>query len=331
MKKLYNKALMYQYFYIGKWILLIGSGILALSAYYFTNSNISLIRQQIAQFQDSISEVDFQSLVLLISILFVANIAKTGFNKRSVQAFILSGPYSKEEIKINEILYLIIMLFTLTGVYIYINLCIIYREQEIIKLSSLYMIAFVYNIVRMLLVGMAFIVYITVIDMLFSSSIVTVAIAVSFPVTTIAVAGTIFNYLNINATNYMLNRIYRYLMYIFNFVVENQIFYERVIFSKSAIITFLIFILVGIICIWLLNKKITYNLTNRVFAFKAVEKATLLIYSISFSIIIVLNYMNVRFYRKAISDSIVIAIVATIIVSIVIYKLFKRMLQKIIV
>lgn len=331
MKKLYNKALMYQYFYIGKWILLIGSGILALSAYYFANSNISLFRGRIAQFQDNESLVDFMSLALLIAILFVANIAKTGFNKRSVQAFILSGPYSKEEIKINEIIYLIIMLFTLTGVYIYINLCITYREQELIKLSSLYMIAFTYNIVRMLLVGMAFIVYITIIDMLFSSSIVTVAIAVSLPVTVLAVAGTIFSYLNIDGTNYMLNRIYRYLISIFNFLVANEIFYERGIFNKRVIITILIFILVGAICIWLLNKKITYNLTNRVFAFKAVEKATLLIYSISFGIIIVLNYMNVRFYRKVISDNFIMAIVATIIVSIVIYKLCKKVLQKLIV
>lgn len=111
MKKYYNKALFYQSFYNVKWGILGGVILFFLLVYYNTSISLGNVKYSISNLESNYiylnTEVFVLSLFLLILLVYVMI---TGFNKRNNITFITGGPYTKEEVKKNEFLFLFLTL-----------------------------------------------------------------------------------------------------------------------------------------------------------------------------------------------------------------------------
>ena len=143
MKKLYNKALMYQFFYLGKWALLVSVILYGIFTYSLVNNNLVYLRSKISLYSENpffgsntLDNLNSYYVIWLYLIIFLLYIVVTGFNKRNNMTFLTSGPYSKEEIKKNEILFLMICLFLIVFTFIYINICLYVRDNSLLSLAS---------------------------------------------------------------------------------------------------------------------------------------------------------------------------------------------------
>ena len=115
MKKYYNKALFYQSFYNGKWGILGGSILFFLIMYSSMSGNLNNLKYQISNLEGN--SIYLNSSFFVIStflIILLVYVMITGFNKRNNITFITSGPYTKEEVKRNEFLFLFFTLCLFT-------------------------------------------------------------------------------------------------------------------------------------------------------------------------------------------------------------------------
>lgn len=306
MKKLYNKALFYQYLYTGKWPILFGVIIFFIATYGETKSMFSILKINISSLASNKMEPRGILYLFIICVaLFMIYIFITGFNKRNNLTFLNSSPFTRKEIKQNEILFLLLSLIIFVFIFLYVNICLYYNERELLSISSMYISILVNDTLRLFYMGFLFIIYLEFMDMIFSNTVFTIISMMIFPFAII---------INFLCTVYILDSLGIYISsnYIINNIlskVENSIRYLIIgILNPSLIEKIMIYlvlsliIVLGLIFINKINKKFTINNINKFFSFIIVKKIFLWITSLSivnfiFTIIIG-SCMNKFYYEK---------------------------------
>lgn len=289
MKPLYNKALMYQFFYLGKWALLVSMLIYGIVTYGILNTNLTTLSFNISSLEGNTLDNSNESYVILLClILFLLYVVVTGFNKRSNMTFLTSGPYSKEEIKKNEILFLAISLFLLVFTFLYINICLYLRYNSLLSLANSEYIVLFSSTMRLLIVGTAFIAYLTFMDMLFSNTIISILAMIGTPII-LTVNVTLISYIahilnSFHLYYFSLGRVIsNIVMAIINYVFGNRIIYDKTVYISIIII--LIITVIAFLITWRINKNFALNKINNFFAFPRVEGIVFSIISFTISLV----------------------------------------------
>ncbi|PRR81084.1 hypothetical protein [Clostridium vincentii] len=344
MKRLYNKALMYQFFYLGKWALFVSMIFYGIFTYGFVNSNLANLSLNISVLEgDTLDNLNPYHIIFLCLIIFLLYVVVTGFNKRNNMTFLTSGPYTKEEIKKNEILFLIISLLLLIFTFIYINICLYVRDNTLLLLASNEYTALFSNIMRLVIVGTAFIAYLTFMDMLFSNTIISILAMIGTPVilaVNLLLLNDIANRLNsFHLYNFNLVRDISHIMSsMINFIFGSKIIYESI--DYIAIIILLMIIVVTFIITWRINKSLCLNKINNFFVFPIVEKIVFFIISFTISLVFIylICYKYTYYYNYNTTTSVKGTIITLTLISIcvavsyviknLLSKLFKDLINK---
>ena len=285
MKKYYNKALFYQSFYNGKWGILGGSILFFLIMYSSMSSNLNNLRYQISNLEHNYIYLDSSfSVISTFFIILLVYVMITGFNKRNNITFITSGPYTKEEVKRNEFLFLFFTLCLFTLVAAYAIMCVCIRNKDLLPYIYNPWENYIFTIAKVFVLGLAFIVYLSFMDMLFSNLIFTLIALVGFPIVIfvdVVTLGQLYFYkvddyssLAFNIYN-ILTKIIDYVGDIISFISYDYTFYR----SGKHILFIIIAYLLGSIFVYYLskfiNKKIIINNINKFFVFPLVGKITI--------------------------------------------------------
>ncbi|CUO66814.1 hypothetical protein [Clostridium paraputrificum] len=284
MKKYYNKALFYQSFYNGKWGILGGSILFFLIMYSSMNSYLNNLKYQISNLEGNSIYLDSSFFVITtFLIILLVYVMITGFNKRNNITFITSGPYTKEEVKKNEFLFLFFTLCLFTLVAAYAVMCVYIRNKELLPYIYNPWVNYIFIIAKIFVLGLAFIVYLSFMDMLFSNLIFTLIALVGFPIgifVNLITLGQLYFY-KVDQYNSLAFNIYNILRKIIDYIgdVISFITYDYTFYRSSRHILFIIIAyLLGSIFVYYLskfiNKKIIINNINKFFVFPLVGKIT---------------------------------------------------------
>ncbi len=306
MKKLYNKALFYQYLYNGKWIILFGIIIFYISVYGETQNLFTALKSNISSiYTNRMDSRSILYLFIMCVILFGIYIFTTGFNKRNNLTFLNASPFTRKEIKKNEILFLLYSLSIFVFIFIYMNLCLYYNQRELLSISYNYIYVLISDTLRLIFVGCLFIVYLEFMDMIFSNTIFTIIAMIIFPLAFICNFLCIVSILkNIELFSFggIINII---LAKIVNIIINYLLLGYYNISKIESIITYLfllLIIVVGFILIDKINKKFTINNLNKFFSFGIVKKIFIWVTSLSVVNFIIAmlfnNYMYEIYYEK---------------------------------
>lgn len=306
MKKLYNKALFYQYLYNGKWIILFGIIIFYISVYGETQNLFTALKMNISSiYTNKMDSRSILYLFIMCVILFGIYIFTTGFNKRNNLTFLNASPFTRKEIKKNEILFLLYSLSIFILIFIYMNLCLYYNQRELLSISCNYIYVLISDTLRLVFVGCLFIVYLEFMDMIFSNTIFTIIAMIILPLAFICNFLCIISVLkNVKLFSFggIINII---LAKIVNIIINYLLLGYYNISKIESIITYLfllLIIVVGFILIDKINKKFTINNLNKFFSFGIVKK--LFIWTTSLSVVnfviamLFNNYMYKIYYEK---------------------------------
>ena len=201
-------------------------------------------------------------------------------------------PFSREEIKRNELLFLFTTLLFFVLLFIYLNLCYYFSHKEVLSISTNYIISLVNDTIRLFFVGSIFIVYLSFIDMLFQNLILAIICMIGMPIIIIYNLVLLINLVyEFNIGQYIPN-ILEYIMDLFSCIlgyfmdgVVSFNYYNLVKNNSIGIsIIFLViimFILIGLILIRNINKKITENKINKFFTFPIIRDILIVIFSFS--------------------------------------------------
>ncbi len=285
MKKYYNKALFYQSFYNGKWGILGGSILFFLIMYSSMSGNLNSLKYRISNLQGNSIYLDSSFFVIsTFLIILLVYVMITGFNKRNNITFITSGPYTKEEVKRNEFLFLFFTLCLLTLVASYAIICVYMRNKDLLPYIHNPWENCLFITVKIFVLGLAFIVYLSFMDMFFSNLIFTLIALVGFPIGILVDIITLgqlyfykvdeYNSLAFNIYN-IVRKIIDYIGDVISFISYDYTFYR----SGRHILIIITSYLLGSIFVYYLskfiNKKIIINNINKFFVFPLVGKITI--------------------------------------------------------
>ncbi|MFT8352703.1 MAG: hypothetical protein ABF685_27765, partial [Clostridium saccharoperbutylacetonicum] len=111
MKNYLNKGLIYEWFNAGKGAILIGLITWGFLARSILVSNVHMVKNEIAGAESSAFYAANLGDYIILGIIFLAiYIFANGVSKRNNMMFLCSGPYTKKQIKINELICLFITL-----------------------------------------------------------------------------------------------------------------------------------------------------------------------------------------------------------------------------
>ncbi|MCI7442489.1 MAG: hypothetical protein MSA89_05325 [Clostridium sp.] len=306
MKKLYNKALFYQYLYTGKWPILFGVIIFFIVTYGETQSMFSILKINISSlYSNKMEPRGILYLFIICVALFVIYIFITGFNKRNNLTFLNSSPFTRKEIKQNEILFLLLSLIIFVFIFLYVNICLYYNQRELLSISSMYISTLVNDTLRLFYIGFLFIIYLEFMDMIFSNTVFTIISMMIFPFTIVIDFLCILSILELlgvyifsnYSINIILSKISESIRYLTIGILSLSLIEKIIIYLVLSLI-----IVLGFIFIDKINKKFTINNINKFFNFIIVKKIFLWITSLSivnfiFTIIIG-SCMNKFYYEK---------------------------------
>lgn len=301
MKTLYNKALLYQYYHSGKWALFMGSGAFAFYTYISLNSAIDTLKMTISSLNsDKLLSYRPENIISEFVILFLIYMMITGINKRNNLTFLTSGPYSKEEIKKNQIIFLFISLITLVVIFLYVNLCVFYREKELLILADNCGVMLIRNTVRLFVSGLAFISYLIVMDCLFSNIGMTLFILGMTPIVFLVDSalliyiGDTFKSYSIRGGEFFDNLV----LYIFSSNTDRELLFNQ----EIGIMFFILFAsIITFTIAWSINKKLIINNINKLFNFPIVEKIFYWVFSFSV-ILLILTLVIQTFHRRHVQE-----------------------------
>lgn len=287
MKKYYNKALFYQSFYNGKWGILGGIILFFLIVSSTTSGIINNCKRQIGNLDNNYMFFNSSFLVfILFLIIILVYVMITGFNKRNNMTFITSGPYTKEEVKKNEFLFLFLTLCLFTFVAAYAIMCVYIRNNELLPYIFNPWKSYVFIITKIFVLGLVFIVYLSFMDMFFSNLIFTLIALIGFPMAIFFDAimlGQVYFY-KVDGYNASSLNIYNISITILDYIGDliSFIEYEYEVYQSntyifSIIITYLIIAVFIYYISKFINKKTSINNINKFFVFPLVGKITIFI------------------------------------------------------
>lgn len=198
MKKYFNKALMYQWFNSTKIAILIGILTWGFISNEIVNGGISEVKGRIAynasnSFYTFTIEPYFFLGIIFIVIYFIGQ----GINKRNNDMFLYIGPYTKKQLKINQLICLLITLILFTLTYLYIAIMAYIRNMELMGIVDGYCRVMIFEFTKVILLGSVGILFLMIFDLIFSNIAASIiGIVFILPISCLAIMGKITFILN---------------------------------------------------------------------------------------------------------------------------------------
>lgn len=173
MKKFYNKGLIYEWFASTKLFIILGMFFWGYLAQNIISDKIYMTKSDIAHNYINIySTITLERYFYLAFIFIAIYFISQGINKRNNLMFLTSSPFTKKQIKYNNILCLFItlMLFVLT--YIYVAFIMSIKFAPVLSIIDGYFKVTCIEVLRIMLFGISGIIFMLIIDTMFSNSIV---------------------------------------------------------------------------------------------------------------------------------------------------------------
>lgn len=350
MKKYLNKGLLYEWFNASKVPIFIGLITWGFVVYSIVQSNIITVRNDIAGADSSsFSTVDLSDYYILGIIFLAIYFFSSGVSKRNTLMFLCSGPYTKKQIKINELICLIITLMLFICTYLYIAFTIYIKYNELLLIVKWFQETIIIEVVRIFLFGILGILLMITIDLLFSNSIISYIGMIALGIATIKIISKIFMVIN-----YFLD---------FNRVMYNNIFekgesngehYVNILFSRgyydssrlemitNGIIVLMIIIALMSCAFYILEKKSKLETSGKVFSSKTSENIIILYLSLgigaTINLLLTKKYITNVIYRSGeyqplISSEVIKVLsfdtICIIGITIISYKMLKKILKRI--
>lgn len=172
MKKYLNKGLLYSWFNCAKMPIIIGIFIWGFIANMIIEDKLSQLKNDISyNFSNDLYTTNIGEYFMLGVIFAAIYFISKGINKRNTEMFLSSGPYTKKQIKYNELICLLITLVFFTLTYAYIALMAYVRNREFLAIVEGYQSIILIEIARIILIGIIGIIFMLIIDSMFSNSV----------------------------------------------------------------------------------------------------------------------------------------------------------------
>lgn len=173
MKKYLNKGLLYAWFNSAKAPIIIGMLVWGFMANLLIQDKLNELKSRISHNFFNYITAETLDKYLMLGIIFIAIcFIGQGVNKRNTAMFLSSGPYTKKQIKYNEFISLLITLIIFIITYIYIALMAYIRNKEFLSIVEGYEIIIFIEVIRIFLFGIIGIVFMLIIDSMFSNSLI---------------------------------------------------------------------------------------------------------------------------------------------------------------
>lgn len=173
MKKYLNKGLLYAWFNSAKAPIIIGMLVWGFMANLLIKENLNELKYKISGSFFNYIETESIEKYFILGIIFIAIcFIGQGVNKRNTAMFLSSGPYTKKQIKYNEFISLLIILILFVITYIYIASMAYIRNKEFLSIIEGYEIIIFIEVIRIFLFGMIGIIFMLIIDSMFSNSLI---------------------------------------------------------------------------------------------------------------------------------------------------------------
>lgn len=350
MKKYVNKGLLYEWFNASKVAILIGLITWGFFAHGILQSNIREVKFNISSAESSgfyITRLEdyFILGVIFLAIYFFAN----GISKRNTTMFLCSGPYTKKQIKINELICLVITLILFIIMYLYIAVTISIKYSELIFIMQGFSQVIFIEVIRLLLFGILGILIMLTIDLLFSNSIMAYLGMIALAISTIGI----------------LEKLVMILNYFFNFgrMMDNKVFgrnesdgvsHVNLLFSEGSynnnevwlifkgVIFLVIIIGITLFVFNIFERRSKLETSGKIFTSKSNENIIIIYLSLGIATIINIIFtertINKMIYKtnqyQSLTGSELVKILPIDIISItvaafILYKIFKKILKTI--
>lgn len=320
MKKLFNKALMFQNIHSIK-LQTLSLGILfGIISYFSINSNIKDFIYNAADLNEGSSEFSTSTGLWILTMIFFITLIfmfMKGINKKDSSAFFMSGPFTKRDIKKNEVLTLIFLVLYFSTILLYVIVCLTYKHRIQVKFIPDYYKYMFIGIIRTIVVGILFSFYLSFMDLLFSNTIVSILAMVMFPIMAIFTVAILLEVVLCDKIlDYVIPLGSKYftcmLIYFFgenSDMVHNTYFSFNKMFILCTILSIVAIIILGIL-LYIISDKIKINNINNIFNFKIVE--TISIQFILFSIIMEILIAVIELKDYSVSSRMVYLVLITI-------------------
>ena len=188
MRKYLNKGLLYEWFTASKIPILIGLITWGFIAHDILGSHIQFTREIIGRANSNkFNAADLGEYFLLGFIFLAIYLFASGINKKNTTMFLCSGPFTKKQIKINELICLMITLGLFIIMYFYIAVTIYVKNNELMPIVNGYPEVILIEVIRLLLFGTIGILLMIEMDLLFSNSIIAYFGMIALGATTISI------------------------------------------------------------------------------------------------------------------------------------------------
>jgi ABC-2 type transport system permease protein len=173
MRKYLNKGLLYEWFTASKIPILIGLITWGFIAHDILASKILTTKIEIGEAEVNSFKATYLNEYFILGVIFLAiYIFANGVNKRNTTMFLCSGPFTKKQIKINELICLMVTLGLFIIMYLYIAVTIYMKNNELMSIINWYPEVILIELIRLLLFGTIGILLMIEMDLLFSNSII---------------------------------------------------------------------------------------------------------------------------------------------------------------
>lgn len=307
MKKYLNKGLLYAWFNSAKAPIGIGIFVWGIIANIIIKRNLSMVKNEIANNFDNYYHATGLYEYIMLGVIFIGiySMAK-GINKRNTEMFLSSGPYTKKQIKYNELISLLVTLIFFVITYAYIATMSYIGNRELLYIVEGYETIILIEILKIVLFGIIGIISMLIIDSMFSNSVIGFMSMISIVPFSIFITFmkivNILGYFGVGDNYSLLDKI--------ELVNPNQEFrrYSKILIDEITVkdITFnnlsieivvTAIIIVSLIIIYnIVQRKFRLENCNKIFSSKINEKIIVTIISVavgSFGAFLLLeNYIN---------------------------------------
>lgn len=349
MNKYLNKGLIYQWFNSAKMMILLGIVAWGFFCNIFVEEHIFIVSKEISMdFFNGYSTYTIFSYVILGIIFAMIHFMSQGINKRNNNMFLTSAPYTKKQIKYNELICLLINIAIFIAIYVYINIMAYIRHYDLLSIIDGYFTVLGIEILKIILFGIIGVFILLIVDSMFSNTIMGIICMISIlPGSLICIAMrvlTILQYIPGGNGESFLRRIGDIIHFKFFglesvYLIDNVNirFIENGKLISEFIVSFLIAVVLSIIYL-IIQKRFKIENNTRIFTSNLNEKIIVLISSIgagSFVLTIIsemFNYNNhnydvlsgMNLIKALVSDIGIITLVAF-----VVYRLINKLLSNI--
>lgn len=227
MKKYLNKGLIYQWFNSAKAVILLGLIVWGYMSYMIFGNEISDMRWRISDsFCNYFMTFDLCKYVDLGIIFVIIFFAAQGISKRNNLMFLNSSPYTKKQIKYNEMICLAITEGLFIATFLYMAVIRYFNYRNLLSIVDGYFQIVGIEVIKMVLFGVIGILFVMIVDSMFSNSIVGVIAMISaIPLSILFIYAKI-----LNTVGYIAVKDGKNIFYFLNKLLEKS---KSIIFNNS--------------------------------------------------------------------------------------------------